>query len=284
MREQEERTRHFVAKRKNEDSFDEPAVKRRRFIADDDEDVSSARTGFFARYGAGRKDADEHEEEERRPKKSKISREMDEFDDYDDEEERRKAPALVRIFAWIALLAIFFACGYLGANYFFNWADKKGGSRIGSVIGSPTEVSAVAPSGAQTSVENSDGAYTLYMPDNGKFTTREINIRKGLPEEDIDKVIGMYVDGLKESQMLETGVKTLNLYRSGDWLYLDMNGAFQSSLKTLGEEKSSFIITGLVKTIKENFPPIKKIKFYIDGGESSQKKPVDLTKPWELTK
>ncbi len=288
MRDSEERTRHFIVRKKKAEDFDEPSVKR---LSDqqrdnssherkrsDEEEKENLREGFFARYSG--KDRSEGERINVRSRKS-----FDE-DDYDDEfeeeeDDSKKAPLLVRIFAWIALLAIFFVCGYLGANYFFNWADKKGGPRVGNVVGTGTEAAKISVD-ANASIGPGNVKYNLYIPEGKTFTPREIEIERGMVEQDIEKVASVYIDGLKETKMLDNDVRVLNVFRSGDWLYLDMTGAFASSIKTLGKDKAALVITGLVKTMKDNFPPIKKIKFYIEGKESGEKTPVDLKSPWEI--
>ena len=291
MRDPEKRTRHFIIRKKNEDEiFEEPSE--RRFSAQQREKVSpermrtreddkeGLREGFFARFtGGGR--AEEGSPKERSRDSSGQGYDDDDFEEYYEEDESKKAPLLVRIFAWIALLAIFFVCGYLGANYFFSWADSKGGPRVGNVVGSGTEARMVS-----TASNDSGGLgnvkYSLFIPEGTSFTEREIEIKKGMSEEDIEKVASVYIDGLKETQMLDNNVRVLNVFRSGDWLYLDMTGAFSASLKTLGRDRASMVLTGLVRTMKENFPPVKKVKFYIDGKESGEKTPVDLTSAWEI--
>jgi hypothetical protein len=54
------------------------------------------------------------------------------------------------------------------------------------------------------------------------------------------------------------------------------------SVKALGAEKATYLLTGLVKTVSINFSPINRIKFYVDGKEIREKKPVDLTVPWGI--
>ena len=290
MRDPEERTRHFIIRKKNEDEiFEEPSE--RRFSAQQrdkvspermrakEEDKESLREGFFARFTGGSRMQEEKPKE--RSRDSSDQGYDDDFEEYYEEDESKKAPLLVRIFAWIALLAIFFVCGYLGANYFFNWADSKGGPRVGNVVGSGTEARRVS------TASNDPGGlgnvrYRLFIPEGASFTEREIEINKGMAEEDIEKVASVYMDGLKETQMLDNNVRVLSVFRSGDWLYLDMTGAFSASLKTLGRDRASMVLTGLVRTMRDNFPPIKKVKFYIDGKESGEKAPVDLTSAWEI--
>lgn len=292
MRNPEERPRQFAVKYKKGAEYDEPAVNRRGFDDEDEprrrrafsDDDESEGKKFFARRTL--RDREEEEAEESRSYRTarasrrKFEEEYD--DDEEEEDDRRKAPRIVRVFAWVALLAILFTCGYLGANYFFSWADKKGGPRVGDVYGSGSEVTQAQSQQSETTPTVGNATYNLYVPEDGKIIKRGIDIRKGLTEEDIEKVATIYIDGLKETNSLDNGVQLLNVFCSGDWLYLDMTSAFQKSMQTLGKEKGALVITGLVQTMKENFPPIKKIKFYIDGKESKVKTPVDLTQPWEI--
>lgn len=268
------------------EDFDIPAASRKglfkRQKAEDTGDghgeVSASR-GYFVRRSLRERDA-----EEERPVYSKSRQkppeEFDDEDDYYEESGSTKAPKLVRIFAWIALLAIFFTGGYVGANYLFNRADR-GGVRIGGAVGSVAEVR--EGTGLPSAEGLGEAEYKLYLPlAGGDFEERNIKIRKGLPEEDIQRILTVYTDGLKELAYFEPGVRVLNIFRSGDWLYVDMSGDFLKSVKALGKEKSTLALTGMVRTMQENFPPIKKVKFYVEGKESKDKNPIDIENAWEL--
>lgn len=251
---------------------------------EEDESLGVSR-GYTARRTLREREREE-ELQHRQALRSKPAKAGDE-DDYDDEDDedyagdaRTKAPKLVRLFAWVALLAVFFACGYAGANYFLSRADRSG-ARIGGVVSGGDEARNMIRNNETSGL--GDAVYKLYMPKaGGEFDEREIKIRKGLPEEDIRHLLTVYVDGLKELTEFEPGVQVLNIFRSGDWLYIDMSQDFLRSLKKLGKDKSTLILTGLVHTMQENFPPIKKVKFYIEGNESKDKDPVNIENAWEL--
>lgn len=290
MRDPEERTRHFVVRGKKEQYYDEPAAGRRKKMLENEEEQryfskaeGSERPGRRFIFSSRSRDDIDTEDEAPRVKTGNTRAQYDEEIDYYDDEERKRAPFLVRVFAWIALIAVLFAVGYIGANYFFSWIDKKGASKAG-VVYAPDSAAGQSQQGAAVSGIAGSVAYTIYIPDkNGKFIERSIDIDKGLPEEDIAKVLAVYIDGLKEINLMDNGVAVQNVFCSGDWLYLDMTRAFESSIKRIGKDKAAFVITGLVKTMQENFPPIKKVKFYIEGRESSDKSAADLSKPWEIT-
>lgn len=297
MRDPEERPRQFAVRKKRDD-FDEPAVRRRKlrdedeaprrrrvFAEEEEENDGKASPGFLKRRATLR-EREQEEAEEAGQSRSRFHRgrqqEEEEEEDYDEEEEEegRKAPRVVRIFVWIALLAILFALGYLGANYFFSLADRRG-SRVGNVYGSGSEVQQAQSADTAAPAAAGTATYDIYVPDGGKLTKRSIDIQKGLVEDDIAKVASVFVDSLKETNALAGDVSVLNVFRNGDCLYLDMSGSFQASLKKLGADSGKLVVSGLVKTMEKDFDPVAKIKFYVDGKESVMKTPVDLTVPCE---
>lgn len=283
MRDSEERQRHFVVRDKKDESYDSPAVRRRSTLKEPIEDMDE--TPEPPRQQRRRKTLREREmeeEEEARSFRAKTKRRrIAEEEDFDEDDyQGARTPKIVKIFAWVALMIILFTCGYVATNYFFSWSDKKGGERIGNVYGSGSEIAAEAPqpdgAGQPSSVK-----YQLYIPDGGSFQTREVGITSGgAREDDIQKVVAMYIDSLKETKALAPAVSVTGIFQSGEWLYIDLTPEFQSSLKKLGKEKTTQVLNGLLKTVEENFHPINKIKFYVLSKEITDKNPVDLTQPW----
>lgn len=286
MRDSEGRQRHFVIRDKKDESYDSPAVRRRGVIKEREEEAEELLEEPRApRPRKSLREREMEEEEERRAaRRGSVKRRIKDEDDYgyedeDEEEYAPKAPKIVRIFAWGALMVILFACGYLATNYFFSWSDKKGGERIGSVYGKGAEVK---ESAVTEGVPVSNMKYTIYVPEGDGFQNRSIEITGGgTKEDDISKVMSMYVDSLKETKALDPAAAINELFQSGDWLYINMTPSFQSSLKSLGKAKAERLLSGFVKTARENFPPLRKIKFYINAKEIADKNPVDLTQPWE---
>ncbi len=286
MRDPEERQRHFVIRDRKEEDYDQPAVRRRGLSREDAEErAEQDETPRKPRARRTLREREMEEEEEvrslRGSRKRKTMRKPDfEDDDADDDDyQRPRAPKIVRFFAWGALVVILFTCGYAATNDFFRRADKKGGERIGSVYGSGSEIAETA---AQDSQPAANAKYSVYVPDGTSFQTRSIEIKQGgTREDDIQKVLSMYIDSLKETKAMDTSVSVNNVFQGGDWLYVDLTPAFQSSIKKLGKDKAPQILNGMLNTVRDNFPPVKKIKFYVNSKEITDKTPVDLTKPWE---
>ena len=209
MRDPEERQRHFVIRDKKEENYDQPAVRRRGLMREEDEEREEQEEK--PRRPRARRTLREREMEEEeevrslrgsRKRKTMKRAEIDDEEDYeDDEEQRPRAPKIVRIFAWIALVVILFTCGYVATNYFFAWSDKQGGERIGSVYGSGAEVAETA---AEQEPAPSNAQYSIYVPDGQSFQTRAIELKPGATrEDDIQRVLSMYIDSLKETKAMD---------------------------------------------------------------------------------
>jgi hypothetical protein len=223
-----------------------------------------------------------------------------EWKEEEDEEgtARSRAPLVFRLLAWTSLILIFFAVGYGATSLAFKWLDRnayaRGAARTPQNLADTPEeaqnvLSRVAedakdlPLSADSAGAQGRGAYvtvTVSIPDGSTFKTRQIRCSGALREDTIKQTLAAYMDAMKESQILSAGAQDLNIFQSGEWLYLNMSGDFLTSIKALGAEKSRLMLTGLVKTMSDNFPPVNKVKFYIDGKEVRDKKPIDLTSPW----
>ncbi|MDO5114935.1 MAG: GerMN domain-containing protein [Synergistaceae bacterium] len=279
MRDSDERQRHFVVRDKKEEDYDAPAVRRRGTLRggeDEREEKDEAPRQPRARKSLRERELEEEEEARSlrgRRKRGRVA-EPDDDDFDDDEEQEHKAPGIVRLFAWIALMIILFACGYVATNYFFDWSAEKGGPSA--------EQRRAAEAPAETEEKAAGVKYTIYVPNGDSFQSRSVEITGGgSREEDITKVLSMYIDSLKETKALDTSVAIAEVFQSGDWLYVDLTPSFLSSLKSQGKAKSATLLNGMLRTVEESFPPLKKIKFYVNSKEITDKNPLDLTQPWE---
>lgn len=220
------------------------------------------------------------------PRERRSVRERDEWIDEEEDEPIKKAPFALRLLAWLSLIAIFFGVGYGATSLVFKWMDGGGGQRTPSNLVTSQEdaadLLARARSADETAASDNVETCTLSIPEGSAFVSRQIQCSAGLREDAMKQALSAYMDAVKESSMLDPTAQNLNLFQSGDWLYLNMNAKFLESLNKLGAEKSRFLITGLVRTMSDNFAPVSKIKFYVDGKEVRDKKPVDLTAAWGI--
>ncbi|MDR1965917.1 MAG: GerMN domain-containing protein [Synergistaceae bacterium] len=239
------------------------------------------------------------------PREKREMIERGEWEEDEEDEAPNRAPFIFRLLAWSSLVVIFFAIGYGATSLAFKWLDNKAATEgvprtPPNLVVTPQEAetlltqagqgqqargstpAAVSGDAAPQAARDGYVTVTISIPDGDVFKTRQIRCADTLREDMIKLALAAYMDAMKEGKMLSAGASELNLFHSGDWLYLNMNGDFLESIKSLGAEKARVMLTGMVKTISDNFAPINKVRFYIDGKEVRDKKPIDLMSPWGI--
>ena len=209
-----------------------------------------------------------------------------EEDDIEEEEleelyEPPKVPLWVRVAVWVATVAVFFAIGYWGSDLAIKWMDKKGYLKQKNVISTSTEVAGLTENSSGGAVSHGP-LFQIYIPEKRGFIKEDVKVSPGLLEDELKQVLSIYIEKCSARGLLRPDVKVLHVFRTGDRLYLDMNASFLESLKAGGEEKAGILITSIVSTVVENFPPITKVKFLIEGKALQDRKPVDLSSFWAM--
>lgn len=193
-----------------------------------------------------------------------------------------KAPFWVRLAVWASTIAIFFAIGYWGSDLAIKWMDKKGYLRQSNVIADKNDMSegVVGSSGSESALHVS--VFKIYLPGKVGLVEEKVRVPSGLLEDELRQTLSTYVEKCAASGVLRPEMKVLHLFRSGDRLYVDMNKPFLDSLRAVGHKSAGVIITSIVSTVVNNFPPITKVKFLIEGKAVEDKDPVNLASFWAL--
>jgi hypothetical protein len=123
-------------------------------------------------------------------------------------------------------------------------------------------------------------SFTVYYPEKGAIISERLDVLSGIMEDDIHTVLNRVFALAQEK--LPADVKLLNTFRSGDTLFLNFTSSFVPALTKIGGEESALLITSMVQTMKENFSPITKVRFLVDGKTVRKGAPVDLSVPWQL--
>lgn len=205
----------------------------------------------------------------------------------DDGGRRRKAPLPFRIAAWLSALAVFFALGYGGTSLVLKYLDQRGVTAEKSVVGDPMEAETLLAQG-ETESEPQGGVgfrkkrVRIYVLDGGDLKGMTLELVPGLPEDDTRKALTELFRQLKAKGSLEDEVQVLHFFRSGDLAYLDLNDSFQRSLGSLSSAEAVLMLTGVVRTLTENFAPVAKVRFLINGREVTERGAVDLSVAWQL--
>ena len=190
---------------------------------------------------------------------------------------------LFRVVAWAGVILFCFVAGYVGTSLALKMLNRK------DILVRPDV--AENREGAAGVLAQDDGeirlnarkvAFTLHYPKDGSLATEKVELLSGIMDDDIRQVVGKIIALLPARFSPE--VKVLHSFRAGNTLYLDFPSSFVSSLANQGAKESTLFITGIVRTMIENFSPVAKVRFLVDGQVPGEKTgaPVDLSVPWQL--
>lgn len=201
--------------------------------------------------------------------------------------ERERAPLLLRLLSWLGIILLCFVAGYLGTSWMMRSLNTrsllKPESRVENREDLKTltesEKARAALSGAKGDIQQI--SLKLYYLRDGGLAEVSRPFVSGPQEDNIGDAVHALLS-LSGVDGAESGVRVLHVFRSADTVFLDFSSGFASALSKLGQRNSQFLVTGIVRTMQDNFPPIVKVRFLIDGAVSSGGAPIDLTVPWQL--
>ena len=204
------------------------------------------------------------------------------------EQEKESTPLLLKLLSWLGIILLCFVIGYMGTSWLMEFLNKKLLLKPENRIENQEDLTEfqeaeaertsriLLESGAdiqQISLNlhhvNDDSISEIRK--NFVASTREDNIRSAVEEV------------LELSEVPNANkIKLLHVFRNGDTAFLDMPGQFASALDDMGERKSQLLLTGLVRTLQENFAPVKQIRFLIDSKAPKAGGTVNLAAVWKM--
>ena len=189
----------------------------------------------------------------------------------------KKAPLPYRIIAWACLIMILFGLGYYGSGLMLKIFGKK--LYIpGEIIVEKNEEG----SGETFKTERHVAEIKLFLPENGTLGVTTYRLVPSIPEEDIVASLEQWISLMRSKGLMEGNSRILHVFRNGEIMYLNMSAPFYSSLQKLNKDEALLFMTALLRTIIENFDPIKEVKFLVEGKDVTVTAPVDLSVSWRL--
>jgi len=189
----------------------------------------------------------------------------------------KKAPLPYRIIAWACLIMILFGLGYYGSGLMLKIFGKK--LYIpGEIIVEKNEEG----SGETFKTERHVAEIKLFLPENGTLGVTTYRLVPSIPEEDIVASLEQWISLMRSKGLMEGNSRILHVFRNGEIMYLNMSAPFYSSLQKLNKDEALLFMTALLRTIIENFDPIKEVKFLVEGKDVTITAPVDLSVSWRL--
>lgn len=188
-----------------------------------------------------------------------------------------KAPWILRLVSWSAVMLLLFTLGYFGTGLVLKWVDSKGGPQETTVVSGKEPVLGETPKAPRNE-------YRVYSLKGNRLSESRVETAGGLMESDLREVLQGLFSLLQAEGVLDPQSAVLHIFRAGDLLYLDVNDACVRSIASLPPEKANLVMTGVVRTIIENFRPVTRVRFLVNGRESTETKPVNLAVAWQLAR
>ncbi len=221
--------------------------------------------------------------EKRSPRPLFEEDEAEDFYDDDDDDDNGRAPLVLRIIAWVSVLVLLFAGGYWGTSLTLQYLDKRQIISQQNVVSDPDEARRVAEESSEIpGIGTRKSGFEVFIPRGDVLESQTVAHVPGLLEDDVKSVITGLFDTMRAENTISEQVRVLHVFRNGDLLYLDLNDPFVRAIQNLPEAKANLVMTSLVRSIVQNFSPVVRVRFLINGKDPELKTPVDLTMPWQL--
>jgi len=196
-------------------------------------------------------------------------------------EERPKAPIMLRVLAWVGVILFCFVGGYLGTAWGIKFLNQQNFLIQKDVVTTTEEAKNFIEneSAEQDNIDVKKLTVKLSYPKEGTLTSETFELISDIKEQEIKETIEKLIS---VSKMFSKEVLVKHIFRNATTLYINVAGPFIPMLSNAGKEQSSLFVTGVVRTMKDNFPPISEVRFLVNGSVTSAGSPIDLTAAWRL--
>ena len=204
------------------------------------------------------------------------------------QEKESSAPLLLKLLSWLGIVLLCFVIGYMGTSWLMEFLNQKLLLKPENRIENQEDLTefqeAEAEKTSRLLLESGADIQQIslnlhHVKDDSLGETRK-NFVSSTKEDNIRSAVE---EVLELSEVPNASrIKLLHVFRNGETAFLDMPGQFASALEEIGERKSQLLLTGLVRTIQENFSPLKQIRFLIDSKAPSSEGIVNLAAVWKM--
>lgn len=207
-----------------------------------------------------------------------------------DADAKKPTPLLLRILSILGVMLLCFVLGYLGTSWVVDFLNTKLFLKPENRIETQEDLSNFEESERTQAARNAiiNGANVqqislniYHIQDDTLAETRK-NFLALTREDNIRDAVNEII--LMSNVPHADRIKLLHVFRVNDTAFLDMPGQFASALNAMGKQKSLLLITGIVRTMEENFSPLSQVRFLIDSKTPQSGGTVDLSSVWKLPK
>ena len=184
-----------------------------------------------------------------------------------------KAPLLLRVLAWCGVILLCIVVGYIGTDKMLQQITRPFSLDLDEPTNPPSPTD-------DTRLDMQKTTLSLFYPKDGVMTEEKADIIVRTREDNIQDAVTKL---LALSGLFDETVYVTHVFRNVDTVYLNFSSPFISALNVAGARLSTLFITGIVRTMQDNFTPITRVRFLVDSKiVEDSAAPVDLAVPWQL--
>lgn len=197
---------------------------------------------------------------------------------------KKKTPFLLKFLSWLGVILLCFVLGYLGTELLMKALDKKVLLNPENRYETTEDLEDLKASEQRRIAGGGEGVRQLnlliYYAAGEEINNDEFSVTARTQEDNIKDALAKVFE---LSQIANAGqIELKHVFRNADTVFLDLSSQFVNTLNEIGQKRSMYLLTSIVRTIQENFPPIIQARFLIDSKAPASGGVVDLTRIWKM--
>jgi len=175
-------------------------------------------------------------------------------------------------------MAIFLAAGYFGADMFLKFLDNKNVVKQNNVVSNAEELQKLLAEDQSTELLASRRELAVFTLGEEGLIKASLKVLSDVQEDEI--MLATKTVFAESAEAWARNIVPRHVYRDGVTAYIDLPGSFTEGLVKMSEQRAVLMLTGLVRTLVDNFSPIKQVYFLIDGRWVTSVGKIRLAEPW----
>jgi len=179
-----------------------------------------------------------------------------------------KPPFLLRFLAWCGVILFCFVVGYVGTEYM---VDKLGLNRPMSSDDTTLDFAAET-----LGIDMQRATFSVFYPRDGRLVSENVEVITRTLEDNIREA----VLSILRFSGIDDAVNVLHVFRDIDTVYLNLSAPFLQALYEIGENTGSLLITGIARTMDENFS-LTNVRYLVDSEVAVSMISIGLNADWQ---
>ncbi len=200
-------------------------------------------------------------------------------------EDNKKTPLMLKLLSILGLIMMCIVAGYAGTSWLMDMLNQKWLLKPENRIENQEDLARLQDSENKRAEKilnsgNSQVSYILYHVNEDNISEVRKNFLSRTQEDNMSDVFENIL--LLSNVPDNDKIKVLHVFLKDDTVFFDLSAQFEKSLELLGQRSSLLLLTGIVKSMTENFKPVTQVRFLIESKTPKSGGAVDLSNAWRM--